>query len=156
MAARGDAGRRAAGVSALEVAVTMAIVGLVLVLLVPRLNSRPHHLTADVDELRANAETARMLARSRTGRYRVRVAGATQYVIERGVLVGSAWTFPTVERTVELRAGVMFSAGSVGQTATFDSRGRLTTDDTTFTLQDAARGWSRRVVVRATGMVEVQ
>lgn len=148
--------RKPSGLSLLEVSVVLGIIALALALLLPRLNVRPNHFTADLDEFKANLEVTRMLARSRTGQYRLRVATASQYVIERGTLVGATWTFPTVERTVTLRTGVAFAAGSVGLTATFDSRSWLTTADTTFTMLDAGRGWSRQVLVRSTGMVEVQ
>ena len=147
---------KATGVSLLELAVVLGIVALVLALLVPRLNSRPNHFAADLGELKANLEVTRMLARSRTGQYRLRVASSSQYVIERGTLIGATWTFSTVERTVTLRTGVSFESGSVGQAATFDSRGSLITADTTLTMLDTDRGWSRQILVRATGMVQVQ
>ncbi len=144
------------GFSLLELAVVTGIVALALALLVPRLNSRPNNFTADLEEFKANLEVTRMLARSRTGQYRLRVATSAQYVIERGTLVGATWTFTTVERTVALRTSVAFEAASVGRAAAFDSRGRLVTADTTFSMVDAGRGWSRQILVRSTGMVEVQ
>ncbi|MGQ0550069.1 MAG: prepilin-type N-terminal cleavage/methylation domain-containing protein [Armatimonadota bacterium] len=147
---------KTAGFSLLELAVVAAIIALVLVLLVPRLNTRPNNFTADLDEFKANLEVTRMLARGRTGQYRLRVATSSQYVIERGTLVGITWTFPTVERTVGLRTSVAFGSGSVGLVSTFDSRGRLTTGDTTFTMLDTDRGWSRQILVRSTGMVQIQ
>ena len=147
---------KTSGFSLLELAVVMGVVALVLALLIPRLNPRPNNFTGDLEEFKANLQVTRMLARSRTGQYRLRVDTSSQYVIERGTLVVDTWTFPTVERTVTLRTGVSFESASVGQTATFDSRGRLTTVDTTFTIRDADRGWSRQILVRSNGMVQVQ
>jgi Tfp pilus assembly protein FimT len=148
--------QESSGVSTLELVVALAIIGVVLVILAPRLTSRPLHFTCDLQEFSANLEVTRVLARSRTGQYRLRVVSASQYVIERGVLGGGVWTFPTTERTVTLRSGVRFAAASVGQAATFDSRGRLGGANTTFIMEDGARGWSRQVLVRTTGMVEAQ
>lgn len=147
---------KTSGFNLLELGVVMGVVALFLAILIPRLNPRPNNFTGDLEEFKANLEVTRMLARSRTGQYRLRVDTSTQYVIERGTLVGATWTFTTAERTVTLRTGVSFESGSVGQTATFDSRGRLTTADVTVTILDADRGWSRQILVRSTGMVQVQ
>ncbi len=144
------------GFSLLELTVVVGVIAIVMALLIPRLNSRPDHFTADIEEFKANLEVTRMLARSRTGQYRLRVATSSQYVIERGTLVGITWTFPTIERAVNLRTDVAFAPASVGLTATFDTRGRLVTADTTFSMVDSRRGWNRPVLVRSSGMVEQQ
>ncbi len=156
---RSDRSFREAGLSLLEVAVAFAVVAVVLAVALPRLSSRPLHLAADTQEFVANLETARGWARSRSWRYRVRVVARDRYVIERGAYSGGAWAFPlsgAAERQVVLRADVRFAASSVGRDAVFDSRGRLVGTERTFDLMDVARGWSRRVVVRTTGMVEMQ
>lgn len=142
------------GFGMLELAIVLAIIGVMLVLLLPRLTSRPLHLAADSQEFVANLEVARSLARSRTRQYRLEVTSTSQYVIQREATAGGGWT--ETERTVTLRPGVVFAAGSVGQAATFDSRGRLVGSAVTFAIVDSVRGWSRQVLVRTTGMVETQ
>lgn len=146
---------RETGYSALELALALAILALALVILVPRLSPRPLYLTADAQELAANLKVARSLAQSRTTHYRVRAASTTQYVLERGELAGSVWTFPVIERTVTLRPGIAFAAADVGKAVSFDSRGRVVGAEVTFTLADGSRGWTRQVVVRVTGLVEM-
>ncbi len=143
------------GFSTLELALALALLALVLVILVPRLSPRPLYLTADAQELAANLKVARSFAQSRSTHYQVRVASTTQYVLERGELVGSVWTFPVTERTVTLRPGITFSGTDVGKAVSFDSRGRVVGPEVTFTLADGARGWTRQVVVRVTGLVEM-
>lgn len=143
------------GFSTLELALALALLALVLVILVPRLSPRPLYLTADAQELAANLKVARSFAQSRSTHYQVRVASTTQYVLERGELVGSVWTFPVTERTVTLRRGITFGAADVGKAVSFDSRGRVVGPEVTFTLADGARGWTRQVVVRVTGLVEM-
>jgi|GEM_PF-2945389 len=143
------------GFSTLELVLALALLALALVILVPRLSPRPLYLTADAQELAANLKVARSFAQSRSTHYQVRVASSTQYVVERGELVGSVWTFPVTERTVTLRPGIAFSAADVGKAVSFDSRGRVVGSEVTFTLVDGARGWTRPVVVRVTGLVEM-
>ena len=152
---------KADGFTILETVVVLAIMALVLAVIVPRLTSRPLHLTADTEELAANLQVTRGLARSRAElggnpvRYRLRVLSTTQYAIELGVLTGGTWTY-SAERTVTLRPDIAFDAGSVGQSAAFDSRSRLVGSAVTFRVEDGARGWSRQLVVRTTGIVEIQ
>ncbi len=146
----------ARGIGLLELVVVLAIIGLMLAILVPRLTARPLSYSADLREFSADLEVARDLAQSRTLEYRLRVVNPTQYVIERGALSDGTWVFSTTERTVSLRPGVAFSTGSVGVSATFESRGRLVGTDVAFTLLDVERGRSRQIIVHTTGMVEVQ
>lgn len=134
----------------------MVIIGTALVILAPRLTSRPLYFTADLQEFSNNLEVTRGLAQSRTLQYRLRVVSTSLYAIEQGLWGGGVWTFPIMERTATLRSGVAFGEGSVGQTATFDSRGRLVGADTAFVINDSVRGWTRQVLVHTTGLVEIQ
>lgn len=156
MAARPRSSTGSSGFSALELVVVLAIIGMVLAILVPRLSSRPLHLNAETQEFAANLEVTRGLARSRTRQYRLLVTSTSGYVIQREATSGGGWSSPATERAVTLRPGVAFGAGSVEQAVVFDSRGRLVGSDTTFTMVDNVRGWSKQVLVRTTGMVEVQ
>ncbi len=144
------------GFSTLELMVAMIIIGVALVILAPRLTSRPLFFTADLQEFSNNLEVTRGLAQSRTLQYRLRVISTSLYVIEQGLWNGGVWTFPITERTAALRPGVAFGEASVGQAATFDSRGRLVGADTAFVITDGARGWTRQVLVHTTGLVEIQ
>ncbi|MDR7520733.1 MAG: type II secretion system protein [Armatimonadota bacterium] len=149
---------RSEGFSTLELVVAAAIIGIALVILIPRLSSRPLHFTADVQEFVDNLGVTRGLARSRTTHYQLRVISASQYVIEPGVLTGETWSFPTVERTLSLRPGVAFDAATVNRAAVFDSRGRLAGPEAemTFVLVDTTRGWTKQIIVRTTGMVDAR
>jgi type II secretory pathway pseudopilin PulG len=146
------------GFSALELVVAAALIGIALVILVPRLSSRPFHFTADVQEFVDNLGVARGLARSRTTHVQLRVVSTSQYVMEPGVLTGETWSFPTVERTLSLRPGVAFDASTVNRAVVFDSRGRLVGPqaEVTFVLVDTTRGWTKQVIVRTTGMVDAR
>ena len=144
------------GIGVLELVLVLAIIGVMLAILVPRLTARPLSYTADLREFSTNLEVARDLAQGRTLEYRLRVVNPTQYVIERGALSDGAWVFSITERAVSLRSGVAFSTGSVGLSATFESRGRLVGTDVTFTLLDVEHGGSRQIIVHSTGMVEAQ
>jgi Tfp pilus assembly protein FimT len=144
------------GFSTMEVIVVLALIGLILGLVMPRFTSRALNMLAESQDFADNLEVARSLARSRTRHYRVAVTSTTQYVLQREATVGGGWGGAVVERTITLRPEVAFDAASNGRTATFDSRGRLVGAEQTFTLLDTRRGRSRQVVVRTTGMVELQ
>ncbi len=155
--ALGPRGRRAtcAGLTVLEVLVVAALLGLLLALVLPRIDPRPLDLLADARELVANVKVARARAISRTTRYQVVVTGPTAYEVRRAE--GGLWT---AERTVTLRPRVQFEAGPT--CAEFDSRGRLVNTPTcpvagvelAFTLRDTRRGATRQVVVHGAGVVE--
>ncbi|MDR7543570.1 MAG: hypothetical protein QN120_04895 [Armatimonadota bacterium] len=144
------------GLSIVEVLVALALLGLLLALVLPRINPRPLDLLADARELAANAKAARARAISRTTRYRIVVSAPTTYQVARAD--GASWT---TERTVELRPQVQFDG--VGPTcAEFDSRGRLVSTPAcpaggvqlTFTLRDVGRNLTRRVIIHGAGLVE--
>jgi Tfp pilus assembly protein FimT len=133
-----------------------ALLGLVLALVLPRIDPRPLDLLADARELAANVRVARARAIARTTRYQVVVTGPTAYELRHAE--GATWT---AERTVTLRPRVRFEES--GPTcAEFDSRGRLVDTpacpaagvSVAFTLRDVARGATRRVVVHGAGFVE--
>ncbi len=153
--------------SVLELVIATALAGIVLAAVFPFLNFSPNALRADAQELSAVLTSAWSLSTSRVTHYRVRVASPTEFVLERGQLVGSTWVF-TVERTVPLHSGIQFVAADVtaacgteaGRCAEFHSRGGLvgvTALDLgpIFTLTDTRRGWTRQIKVWGTGLVEM-
>jgi hypothetical protein len=155
--------------SVLELVIATALAGIVLAVVFPFLNFSPNALRADAQELSAVLTSAWSLSTSRVTHYRVRVASTTEFVLERGQLVGSTWVF-TVERTVPLHSGIQFVAADVtatcglvagaGRCAEFQSRGGLagvTALDLgpIFTLTDTRRGWTRQIKVWGTGLVEM-
>lgn len=148
--------RDSSGFSAVELVVALGILAVAMAIVVPRLSPQPYYFDTDVQEFVDTLQVARALALSRTGHYRLRVTSASAYVIEQGIFGGGSWTFPTIERSVTLHARVGFGTGSVGQVAEFDSRGRMVGGTLTFSLVDSQQGSTKQILVRSTGMVEVQ
>jgi len=152
----GAAGPVPAGLSVLEVLLALALLGLLLALVFPRIDPRPLDLLADARDLAANLKVARARAIGRTTRYQVFVTAPGAYELRRAD--GSTWT---TERTVTLRPRVRFAGGGP-VCAEFDSRGRLVNTlacptggvSLTFTLRDVVRNATRQVVVHGAGLVE--
>lgn len=151
-----------------ELAIVSGVVAIILGLALPHINFSPNALRAETQELMGTLSTARSFATSRVTHYRVRVTSPMTYVLERGQLVGSTWTFAP-ERTVTLHASVQFTSPDVtatcglvanaGRCAEFHSRGGLASVAAldlgpVFTLQDTRRGWVRQIKVWGTGLVE--
>jgi len=156
----GAPGPAPAGLSVLEVLLALALLGLLLVLVFPRIDPRPLDLLADARDLAANLKVARARAIGRTTRYQVfvTVVGTAPGAYELRRADGSTWT---TERTVTLRPRVRFEGGGP-VCAEFDSRGRLVNtlacpvggEPLTFTLRDVVRNATRQVVVHGAGLVE--
>lgn len=149
-------GLRGRGVTVLELAIVLVILGLLLAFALPYLTSRPMNLRADTNDLVANLRLARDLAISRTTHYRLRAVDCSSYVIEKGVLGpdGDAWEFRE-ERRVSLRENVRFQGPPCGVSVEFDSRGRVVrlTSGGVFVLEDPSRGEQRTVAVSSVGGV---
>ncbi len=165
---RAAVARGTAGTTMIEVVLVSVLATIVLASVLSRLDPYPNALRGDAQTLAATLGSARSLATSRSTHYRVRVAGAEAFVLERGQLVGATWVF-TVERTVSLRKTIRFAAGDVGETcglepgvgrcAEFHSRGGLAGVSALdlgpiFTLTDTRRGWTQQIKVWGTGLVE--
>jgi len=137
----------------MEIAVILVVLGIVIAIALPVLNSKPQNLAADMQDLSNNLQVARELGISRTQHYRVRVFNSGPpyvYVMERNS--GPSWV---TERTITLRPNVRFVGGTLGLIAEFDTRGMLVTSPLpVFTLKDAARNWTKTVTVNGVGMVD--
>lgn len=149
-------GGNSGGFSVVELVVTLGIMGVVLAIIIPRLSPQPRYFDADLREFVDNLQVARQWASSRTTHYRLRVTSTSTYVIERGVLSGNIWTFPTVDRSVTLHARIAFGAGDVGKAAEFSSRGAMVGTTLTFSLTNSEGGSTKSILVYTTGMVEIQ
>jgi type II secretory pathway pseudopilin PulG len=140
----------------MEVLVALALLGLLLALVLPRITTRPLDLLADARAFAAETKAARARAIGRTTRYRIVVNAPTSYEVARAD--GAVWT---TERTVALRPQVQFD-GSGPTCAEFDSRGRLVSTPAcpvagvqlTFTLRDVGRNLTHRVIIHGAGLVE--
>ena len=148
---------RAAGVrgyTILQLIIVVALMGIVVSLALPALNSRPTYLRADLQDLSLNLQVAREFGISRSQHYRVRVFSSGppyKYAIEG--YNGSAWV---TARTITLRPKITFTGATLGLTAEFDTRGLLVSASPplVFTLTDTARNWTKTVTVNAVGMVD--
>jgi len=143
----------ASGNTLVEIVIILSLMGIAIGIAFPALNAKPQNLAADTQDLANNLQVARELGISRTVHYRIRVATSGPpytYVMERNT--GPSWV---AERTITLRSNVQFPAGTLGLVAEFDTRGMLvTTPLPVFTLQDAARNWTKTVTVDGVGMVD--
>ena len=141
------------GTTLVELVLIISLLGIILVIALPALNSKPENLGADVQDLANNLAVARELGISRTQHYRIRVFSAGppyQYAMER--YNGTTWV---TERTITLRSGVVFPGATLGLIAEFDTRGMLVTGTPpVFTLQNSAGNWTHTVTVNGVGMVD--
>ena len=141
------------GMSLIEVVLVISLLGIIVVLTLPALNSKPENVSADVQDLANYLQVAREFAINRTQHYRIRVFSAGppyQYAMER--YTGSSWV---TERTVTLRSGATFNSATLGLIAEFDTRGMLVTiTPPVFTLQDPSGRWTHTVTVNGVGMVD--
>lgn len=146
------------GLSIIELVVVVSLLALLLGLALARFSRAGRDLPAAGSSLLGDIRVARTLAISRNLHYRVRVAAAGQYVLERlqdpdndGI-----WTLEGVERTVALPSQVVF-ANDQDAFVEYDSRGFVSTKPAggcSFRLRDNRTSQTREVQVLGSGLAQ--
>lgn len=141
------------GSSLMELVVVVALVALLLTLALARFSRAGRDLPAAGSNLLGDIRVARTLAISRNLHYRVRVAAAGQYVLERDL--NNDGIFEGVERTVALSGQVVF-ANNPGAFVEYDSRGSVTNPvgGCSFRLRDNRTSQTREVQVLGSGLAQ--
>ncbi len=139
------------GLSLIELVVVVALLALLLTLALARFSRAGRDLPAAASNLLGDIRVARTLAISRNLHYRVRVAAAGQYVLERDL--NDDGIFEGIERTAALPSQVVF-ANDLGAFVEYDSRGFVTNPvgGCSFRLQDNRTSQTRSVQVLGSGL----